>query len=614
MEEAKLTLTEDFLINLPDSSQKKPTVGTVQLLSWDTNKSGIISDGKMKEKALFYKESEKLHGDISKLPVLSVFECNVLIHKETIIIISLKIIHRADKDTPIIGNPISKKEYEEANNQYAEGASHFALISRDAGQMEEEEILDKEEKNRASGPIEKLSQEDSESIEFTPIMRLNMNTKNWTLKVVCKYKGDVRTFNKKKTGQQSKVATLIFQDNSGTIKATLWGEEVDKFYPSIEEGNVYSISNCTINPADNRWDKTTSTVALTINRQSKLKQLNYEEGESGIKKILFPKEFLPLDKINKLGKRDFVNVLAVVCSDEIERINLTKKDGGNLKKTVLKLVDKEMIEVELFFWEDRLSDEELRTFKKGTPVCIIEAITSEFQGKKSINLTQKSIILDLNHKDLTNQDVREKLTNLKQWFSSAFKESQLKVIENKAIKKTKLITISELKALMDIEHENVKYSTKETYSGKWAGLIARVVTFTNKRQTYKSKSNDKHFYFGSMKIADHTGEVWCKYDNKVGVSLFGVEAEKFRELEADGGIDDKFNFREETANKLNELKDKSRGRLFYLKLRTEFNDYNGDQSVQLKATTIGGHESDHSWKLAFESITDQIERYFGDSE
>lgn len=78
--------------------------------------------------------------------------------------------------------------------------------------------------------------DDGEGSILKPIAHLNPFQQRWTIKARCTHKGPIRTFMRDQ--QEGKVCSVEFIDESGTIRATMFGGEVDEFYPNLETGKV----------------------------------------------------------------------------------------------------------------------------------------------------------------------------------------------------------------------------------------------------------------------------------------------------------------------------------------------------------------------------------------
>merc|ERR1719183_2819203 len=77
---------------------------------------------------------------------------------------------------------------------------------------------------------------------YTLIKQLHPFNSNWTAKLRCTRKEQVRTFTSRKGGE-GKVTSVNFMDSEGDeIRASMFNEAVDKFYGVLKKGGVYEIS------------------------------------------------------------------------------------------------------------------------------------------------------------------------------------------------------------------------------------------------------------------------------------------------------------------------------------------------------------------------------------
>lgn len=93
----KTILADIFFSEDKKATSQKPTEATVQIISLGDNKSAIVSDGSLKEKAIFYKNAKALLEQ--QLNPLSIINVTFILHNSTLIISSASLVHQATEET-----------------------------------------------------------------------------------------------------------------------------------------------------------------------------------------------------------------------------------------------------------------------------------------------------------------------------------------------------------------------------------------------------------------------------------------------------------------------------------------------------------------------------------
>mmetsp|Transcript_59561 Transcript_59561/g.118040 ORF Transcript_59561/g.118040 Transcript_59561/m.118040 type:complete len:727 (-) Transcript_59561:206-2386(-) len=227
-------------------------------------------------------------------------------------------------------------------------------------------------------PLVKSTTGDSSVGGFVPIKELSPYTSGrWRIKARVLTKSDIRRFsNARGEGQLFKID---IGDKSGEISGTFFGKAVDKYYPMLQQGQVYVFSRAHVKPANPRYDR--GDVVLTFEDQS---QVEAAQDDQEIPGVSF--DFKPLCSVPELEQHTTIDVQAVIYAVQ-EPFHFTSKASN-----------REMVKREIGIWDasgpdggsacnvtvwgDRaLSD----GFEIGTPVFMKAARVSEWNGNKELS-------------------------------------------------------------------------------------------------------------------------------------------------------------------------------------------------------------------------------------
>jgi len=186
--------------------------------------------------------------------------------------------------------------------------------------------------------------EDGEGAMVKPISHLNPFQQRWTIKARCTYKGQIRTFMKEQ--QEGKVTNVEFIDESGTIRATMFGSEVDEFYPLLQVGNVYYISKAKIkqnngefaspNPFEMYFNKDTLIVPCPDIECTNVPRETYKCSK--------------IDQVQNMNENDPLDMIAIV-REITDLKEITSKQDKKLKKRDIVIGD-ETGSITLSLWNE----------------------------------------------------------------------------------------------------------------------------------------------------------------------------------------------------------------------------------------------------------------------
>lgn len=588
----KNILAELFFGNEGSTKSQRTVEGVVQTISHDKDsKFAIISDGFLKEKAVFFKKAQSFLKNNSDLTPLSIINATFILHNNTLIITDASIAYPG-KDIKLIGNPISKSDYLENGKNFDKGATNMIEIQTEVKTAHKPRNPSPIAQNAPSNVKDQFDEED-----FIDVSKLTLRSKTWTIKVKLESKGDVKTFVSKNKGKKGKVCNAIFFDKSGKIRSTLWTEEVDKYFEKLQPGHTYVISNCDIKPKS-KWNNTSTKVELQFNRKSKIIEVVDDE----IPDMPMVDNMIDLNQFQAANDKTQFSFVGIIFSDGITSTELRGKGGKPLSKNEFFVIDQHKVKTKCLFWNETLNGKSKDIVQtKGKPVLFVNVLLKEFRGNKSITVTNESKVLTLESKIKIQPDLEKKLKEIRGWYESFdISKNEIKVIENtQEAASAKIFTLEEMKETCEEDfgdYHDVSNSI-EDYKSKWFSVVGRVAAYANRNKTWHK--NDKTGYFGSMKIADFTGESWVNFSKDTGEVMFGLPAEEFRELEL-----------EENNEKISSLTKKATGKSFYFKIVASVNEYNQNRSIRFNVWKMFEQTDDSGYKKMANTLMGQLDRYF----
>ena len=200
-------------------------------------------------------------------------------------------------------------------------------------------------KSRSSAPIVHRGASGTPGgTQFTLISQLNLYQNRSTIKARVVSKGDIRTWSNAK-GEGS-LFSVEFLDSSGMdIRATMFKEAVDKFYNLLEVGKVYTVSGGRLKVANMQYNTCKSNFEMSIDQNS---EIHLVDDEGDIQSQSF--EFVKISDLEQVEEKKNVDVLAVVQEIGDVQSLTSKKNGKELQKTDLTLVDDSGVQIKLTLW------------------------------------------------------------------------------------------------------------------------------------------------------------------------------------------------------------------------------------------------------------------------
>lgn len=247
-----------------------------------------------------------------------------------------------------------------------------------------------------------------------PIDSISPYQNKWVMKARVTSKSIIRTWNNPKG--EGKLFSFDLCDESGEIRATAFRDQVDKFYDLIEVDKVYYISKCQLKAANKQYSKLKNDYEMTLGNDTVIQECT---DTAHVPEIKY--NFVPISDIGAMESGAFVDVIAV-CKETGDLTNLTSKQGKELTKREVTLVDQSNTSIQLTLWGD-----EARNFDGfEQPVLLVKsARVGEYGGGKTLG-TASGTSLKLN------PDVNEGHV-LRGWYDNDGAKGEIKQLSTRAM-------------------------------------------------------------------------------------------------------------------------------------------------------------------------------------
>jgi replication factor A1 len=397
------------IFNTKDTSAK-PVVQVVELKQINsTTSSGsvnpryrlAVSDGEYYQQAMLATQLNPLVAD-STIDVNAVFRMNDYIanevsNKRIIIILNIDALGKSESR---IGNPVSVDTLGAVNVAPAApvysvtGApttGGFTSNTPAAGVIRggwTAPVESRDAKPSVSG-VMSMAMRPSAGVaggaRFRPIQTINPYQSGWTIKGRCTYKSDIRKFQNAR-GEGS-VISFELTDKSGSIRATAFTEQTADVDLKVHTGRVYTLTRGQLKQANEKYNKSTSSFEMTLDRNSVLLEAD-EDDSVGQIQYNFVK-IAALDHVEVKGMCDVVAVVHEV--GEISEI-IVRSTGEPMKKRSVTLIDDSNATVELTLWRNQaetlLSDEDIARH----PVMVLRNANRGDFGGVCLNTSRMTVI------------------------------------------------------------------------------------------------------------------------------------------------------------------------------------------------------------------------------
>eukprot|EP01069_Polyplicarium_translucidae_P005542 Polyplicarium_translucidae@DN2807_c0_g1_i4.p1 len=204
---------------------------------------------------------------------------------------------------------------------------------------------------------------------------LNMFTQKWTIKARVGSKSDMKTYNNAK-GEGKFFGVDLIDKDGGEIRSTFFNKAADKFWPLLEENEVYVFSRGQVKSANKKFNPLRHSCELSFGEDAQISPVG---PDAAIPKKSYV--FSRIDSLNDMKKGDTVDVLAVIVNGGTIN-SITLKTGEAKDKRDWTLLDESGYTIDLTLWGEkcRLVDEAM--LSQHPVVALKGAKVDEYQGRK----------------------------------------------------------------------------------------------------------------------------------------------------------------------------------------------------------------------------------------
>uniref|UniRef100_A0A4W6FLD6 Replication protein A subunit n=1 Tax=Lates calcarifer TaxID=8187 RepID=A0A4W6FLD6_LATCA len=211
----------------------------------------------------------------------------------------------------------------------------------------------------------------------------SVNTSRWTIRARVTNKSNIRTWSNSKG--EGKLFSFDIVDESGEIKITAFNKEADKFFPLVEQGQVYYISKATLKVANKQYTTLKNDYEMTLHAHSSI--VPCDDGQD-IPTVHC--DFVPIAELENRDKDTIIDVIGV-CKSAEDVSRITTKSSREVSKRALNLIDTTGKVVTVTLW-----GEEAEKFDgSGQPVVAVKgARLSDFGGRSLSALFSSTVMVN----------------------------------------------------------------------------------------------------------------------------------------------------------------------------------------------------------------------------
>lgn len=223
---------------------------------------------------------------------------------------------------------------------------------------------------------------------LTPVKMLDRYLNRWTIRVRCSSKSPPKEYNGGSNGG-GRLFSVTFLDETGEIRATMFNDAMDKFYPILNEGCMYVISNGKLKFANKKFTSVKHAYELTLNVDATVIPV---DSIDTVPNVRF--DFTPIDNIQECKKDDMIDVVGVVIATKAATTIATKK--GDTARRNVTLADNSGRAIELTLWGDQSNSFDAVLEQYGAhPIIALKGVrVSDFGGRSLSAMTTTEFEVD----------------------------------------------------------------------------------------------------------------------------------------------------------------------------------------------------------------------------
>jgi len=220
---------------------------------------------------------------------------------------------------------------------------------------------------------------------FLPIAELSAYTNKWVIKARVTNKAPLRTFSKG-SGQGKVFSVDLLDASGGEIRASFFNVAADKFFDTLEKGKCFTFSKGGIKVANKQYNPCSHKYELAFDKDAIVEAAGED---ASIEAIKF--SFVALKALATRSVPCTADLCGVITSFK-PIMSVTAKDGTELTKREVTIVDDSATSMTVTLWGDRAKQED-KVFE-GNPVITLKSVAvKEFRESKAGSLSQSGALI-----------------------------------------------------------------------------------------------------------------------------------------------------------------------------------------------------------------------------
>ncbi|XP_019727550.1 replication protein A 70 kDa DNA-binding subunit-like isoform X2 [Hippocampus comes] len=227
----------------------------------------------------------------------------------------------------------------------------------------------------------------------------------WTIRARVTVKSHIRTWSNSRG--EGKFFSFDVVDQSGEIRILAFNKQVDKFFPRLEQNQVYLISNGSLKVANKQFTSLNNDYEIALSPMSRIAPCHDGRGVPSLRCL-----FVPIAQLEDKEPDTILDVIGV-CEEAEDAVHITSKAGEQLTKRALTLIDCSGKTVTLTLWGEQA---QMFDASRHPVVAIKGARLSTFDGRSLSALCSTTLTVD--------PDIPE-ASALRAWYERAGRDRSL---------------------------------------------------------------------------------------------------------------------------------------------------------------------------------------------